>query len=282
VTEERPTQAPSLVLEGTEIPVSFLLQPQAIIDVGRGSEMTFRISYDFLGRRQSRFSARDGSWWVEDLESPAGTWVDEEMVRGQARITVGSRLRLGGLRLLVTASGRCLIHTRAPWPLGRVLSMAEGLAADLARQHAAGRLHHDILPGWILIEEPGGRARLAGFLDRSVDEILHSRDARYIAPELYQREPDPATPAADVFSVGCILREWLTARYPFDRESHMAMIGATVRGMAEPLPRDVPEPVARMLDAMVRPDPRDRPGDGAALQAELRPLLDRFADDGRS
>lgn len=147
---------------------------------------------------------------------------------------------------------------------------AEQLAADLARQHAKGRVHRDILPGWILIEEPSGRARLAGWLDRTVEESTRFRTPSYVAHELFRGEP--ATPASDVFAVGCIWREWLTGRYPFNAGSLMEIISATSRGMVEALPPEVPGPAARLLDAMVSPDPRSRPEDGAALQAELRGL----------
>jgi hypothetical protein len=262
------TPAPALIIEGTEHPFSFLLQPQATSDVGRGSKAMFRIPLPTVGRRQARFSAHDGAWWVEDLGSPSGTWLDDKMVRGKARIEVGSRLRLGGFRALVTASGQCLVHTKTPWPLERVLALADGLAEGLARHHAEGRLHCDILPGWILLEEPTGRARLAGWLDRSVEEVLQSRKPHYVAPELYRLEQ--ATPAADIFAVGCILREWLTGHYPFNSDTILEMLGAVVKGNVQALPPNVPEPVARLLDAMVQPDPRRRPADGAALQAELR------------
>lgn len=74
-------------------------QPEALF--GRHGSMDLQTDSIRVGRRQSRFFRDDGAWFVEDTESPSGTYIDEQLVRGRARLQVGQIVRCGGALFLI-------------------------------------------------------------------------------------------------------------------------------------------------------------------------------------
>jgi diguanylate cyclase (GGDEF)-like protein len=66
----------------------------AAFTVGRGVGNTLVIEDDALSRRHARFEPRGRSWWVVDLESTNGTFVNDDQVI-EARLRDGDRVRLG-------------------------------------------------------------------------------------------------------------------------------------------------------------------------------------------
>ncbi|MGN6217276.1 MAG: protein kinase domain-containing protein [Solirubrobacterales bacterium] len=154
--------------------------------------------------RESRLAAR--------LEHPAVVPVyDSREVEGE--LIVAMRLVRGGdLRRLIDKEG--------PLPSERALDLLGQVADALDAAHAAGIVHRDVKPHNILVE--GDRAYLSDFgLAKAVDDSSAASSAsvvgtaQYMSPE--QWRGDSIGPAADVYSLGCVLYEALTGIAPFQR-----------------------------------------------------------------
>ena len=155
----------------------------------------------------------------------------------------------------------------SPIAPARAVEIAQAVLSALGEAHRMGVLHRDVKPSNVLFDA-AGVARLADF------GVAHLGDASatatagvigtlaYMSPE--QREGRPATIQSDLYGVGAILFEMLTAeRLPAGDE-----------------PRTRPSGVHRELDArhdavvlrLVATAPSDRPPDAFAARKELGAL----------
>jgi serine/threonine-protein kinase len=149
------------------------------------------------------------------------------------------------------------------------------VAAALDAAHARGVVHRDVKPANVLLD--GDHAWLTDF---GAGKDLAGADPRtapgrwigtadYVAPELLDGI-DP-TPAADVYSLGCVLFETLTGRVPFPRDTEVATLWAH-RHEPPPSPTDerpgLPAALDDVLRRMLAKDPAERPASaGEALRA---------------
>lgn len=65
------------------------------ITVGRGADCTLVVSDDYASTRHARFYTRNDQWFVEDLGSTNGTFVDRMRITGPTPISVGTQVRIG-------------------------------------------------------------------------------------------------------------------------------------------------------------------------------------------
>jgi FHA domain len=63
--------------------------------IGRGAECELRLDDTFVSQEHARIFAKDGSWYVEDLGSTNGTFVNEQRLAAPAMLTTGDRVRVG-------------------------------------------------------------------------------------------------------------------------------------------------------------------------------------------
>jgi FHA domain len=63
--------------------------------IGRGAECDLRLDDTFVSQEHARIFAKDGSWYVEDLGSTNGTFVNEQRLSAPAMLTTGDRIRIG-------------------------------------------------------------------------------------------------------------------------------------------------------------------------------------------
>lgn len=75
------------------------------LTVGRAESCDVRVSDRSMSRRHARLFRGDDGWYVEDLGSRNGTYVDGLQVRGQRRVRVGQLVSLGGTRMKVLELG---------------------------------------------------------------------------------------------------------------------------------------------------------------------------------
>ncbi|TFV57563.1 FHA domain-containing protein [Geodermatophilus sp. DF01-2] len=77
-------------LTGTKI----TLGEQPIL-VGRADDSTLVLTDDFASSRHARLTNRSGNWYVEDLGSTNGTYLDQQRVQGPLLVSPGQPIRIG-------------------------------------------------------------------------------------------------------------------------------------------------------------------------------------------
>ena len=109
-----PTGAPLYVLEVIEGPdrgKRFELPAHEPQLLGRSTE-AIPLSDPSISRRHAELTPRNGRWWVRDLRSSNGTWVNGAPVLDEVALDPGDRLRCGDSTLrLVAPQGRVQLPT---------------------------------------------------------------------------------------------------------------------------------------------------------------------------
>jgi hypothetical protein len=77
-------------LAGTKITLG-----EAPITIGRAEDSTLVITDDYLSARHARLVAKGGQWFVEDLGSTNGTYLDRTKVSGPTPVPLGVPIRIG-------------------------------------------------------------------------------------------------------------------------------------------------------------------------------------------
>ena len=134
----------------------------------------------------------------------------------------------------------------------RLRTALAGLARGLGALHAAGKVHRDVKPSNILIDD-AGRVVLLDFgvvaeLHRAHEEKLLFGTARYMAPE--QARGAVIGPPADWYAVGVLVYQALTGTVPFAELSTEHLLELKQHA-APPKPSDFVDGVPPDLDALV-------------------------------
>ena len=143
--------------------------------------------------------------------------------------------------------GECLEAIRGDQPMApeRVAAIGAAIADALHALHQQDTIHFDLKPDNVILRADGsvalidyGIAHHAGFPDLLAEEKrFASGSAPYISPEQLLGQRDDTR--SDIFALGVLLYELLTARLPFG-------IPATISGMKDRLWMDPEPPRARL------------------------------------
>jgi TolB-like protein len=167
-----------------------------------------------------------------------------------------------------------------PLALGEVLNVAVQVASALAAAHANGIVHRDIKPENIILRSDGiakvldfGIAKVTGQGSKElVDSEAPTRDhfktdsgvvmgtAIYMSPE--QARGHQVDARTDIFSLGVVIYELLTAQLPFEGSSIYEII-ASILSDKEPPPlsrysREVPAELERIVSKTLRKNRDER------------------------
>src|SRR5258708_21287209 len=206
---------------------------------------------------------------VHDFGSEHGTfYVVTELLEGE---TLRKRLELN------------TIEWRRSIEIGAEISEA------LAAAHARGVVHRDLKPENIFLTTDGrvkildfGLAQTDPLCDPSADTAVTAPfrtdpgpilgTLGYMAPE--QLRGEPVSGSADIFSLGCILYEMVTAKKPFQRESGAATIAAILK---EDIPKDslgdaAPPELQRVIEGCVEKSAQQRFQSARDLALTLRAI----------
>ncbi len=149
-----------------------------------------------------------------------------------------------------------LIAEQGPLPPHRVAGIGRQVLAALVAGHVVGVLHQNLKPGNVMIT-PDGQAVLTAF-----GTALSSPG--YLAPE--RANGMPATPAADMWSLGATLYAALCGQDPFDDRGDAQ---ATLAAIAHEDPPHLAGSgsLSEIVNALLCPDPAARPGFHEIAQA---------------
>ena len=168
-----------------------------------------------------------------------------------------------------------VIADEAPLPPDRAARIAADIAEALAAAHAKDIVHRDVKPANVLIT-PNGTVKVADFgIARAADAAKITQTgtllgtAAYVSPE--QAVGLPATARSDIYALGCVLYEMLTARAPFMAESPVATLQRHIGDPVTPPSAlvAVPEALDGLIVACLAKDPSDRPPSAADLPRQL-------------
>ena len=185
-----------------------------------------------------------------------------------------------------------------PMSLSEALRVCGDITRGLVAAHSAGVIHRDLKPENVLLAGASASGPLSGqervvITDFGIARAAEEREGTderataqrgaaltvgglvgtpaYMAPEqLLGETPDGRT---DVYALGALLYELLTARIPFDGDSPMTIAMARLKqpppDLREALP-DVPDAVAELVRSMLALDRRERPDAARVFDAVER------------
>ncbi|HEV8425773.1 MAG TPA: serine/threonine-protein kinase [Actinomycetes bacterium] len=168
------------------------------------------------------------------------------------------------LAALIAARGRL------PWP--EAFAIGEQVARGLAAAGAHGLVHRDVKPANILLGADG-RAKLTdfGIAKAATSATLTGTgmvlgSANYVAPE--QAQGGDVGPAADQYSLGCVLFEAVTGETPYRGSNPVAIatqhVSAPVPDPREHRP-DLPAAAAELIRKAMAKEPERRFASAAAM-----------------
>ena len=248
--------------------------------IGEGA---FGRVYRGLDRRLARTVAVKviKPWWAEDT-----AWVErfEREAQLLARVSDPGIVQIydighakeGPYYVAEFVEGESLAERllAGPLPVEEAREIAEQLCDALASAHAQGVVHCDVKPANVLLASDGslkvgdfGVARLAGGTSQALSTTV-AGTPRYMSPE--QARGRPTSAATDVYSAGVVLYEMLTGEPPFMDGSAVALGLRHLQDLPAPLPEDVPDDLAAVVDRALAKDPAERWRDGAQMASAIR------------
>lgn len=151
-----------------------------------------------------------------------------------------------------------------PLTAAQVMNLGSDLAQGLEAVHESGFLHRDVKPANVLLARRGAASRIRGKLtDFGIASIIGVPDdaefttgtAAYLSPE--QAEGRDAIPPSDVYALGLVLLEALTATVAFPGGAEQSVLARLTRDPV--VPDDVPALLGAVITAMTAREPGDRP-----------------------
>ena len=195
-----------------------------------------------------------------------------------------------------------LIREEGPLPAQRVLAIIKQASAALDAAHKLGMVHRDIKPDNIaLVDSPDGE--MVKVLDFGIAKMKEARmgenagltltgagvvigTPQYMSPEQAMgKRGDDLDGRADLYSLGVVMYQMLTADLPFKADTTMEMLLAHMQKAPMPIPTahpelQVPENVAALALRLLEKNRDLRPATARALIQEIDKLEKELAEPG--
>ena len=160
---------------------------------------------------------------------------------------------------------------KLPLTVAETIRLAAQLGRALDALHERGIVHRDVKPSNVLLDEAGDAVLTDFGLARDADSTQLTREGQlvgslhYLAPELI--EGAPASPASDIYALGCLLYECVAGRPPF--AGGEAELGYAHLVEPPAPPRGVSADFALALLTALEKKPASRPTTATALARML-------------
>ena len=173
-------------------------------------------------------------------------------------------------------------------PVRRAVRIAEQIASALQAAHNANIVHRDLKSDNIFLTDKDDALDHVKVLDFGVSRFLEAEDSRtrgmvvgtpeFMAPEQVT-DPETVDKRADVYAIGVMLYEMLTARRPFSNDDDpRQLMQRIVHEPPPPLQRpEVPRALEQIvLEKLLAKDRRDR----FQTMADVQAALEQFTTGG--
>jgi serine/threonine protein kinase/Tfp pilus assembly protein PilF len=173
--------------------------------------------------------------------------------------------------------------------VGRILDLASQMCQGLAAAHQAGIVHRDVKPQNILVGKDG-RVRICdfGLVKLKRDVTLTQAGSTlgtiaYMSPE--QARGEEIDNRTDIWALGVVLYEMLTAQLPFQGDHEAAIIYEILN--AEPkaiqwFRSDVPDHAVTLVSQLLEKDPANRLSSTEEIIQRLQePLRVKASEEGK-
>ena len=165
-------------------------------------------------------------------------------------------------------------------PLERACRIALQVLDALGHAHSSGIVHRDLKPANVILTESGlvkvmdfGLARMIGTEHLTNDGFMVGTPA-YMSPEqVLGREIDGRT---DLYAMGVVLYQLLTAQLPFNANSGIAMVQKQINEKPTPvreLRADLPDAAGEILTRALAKSPDDRYQTADEFKSALMPFV---------
>ena len=186
-----------------------------------------------------------------------------------------------------------ILREEGPPPSRRALKLILGVTKALVEAHEKGIIHRDLKPDNIIVREMTDGTEHVHVLDFGIARIREEGGRKsekitalgaavgtpnYMSPE--QALGEEIDHRADLYSLGCILREVLLGEPPFVGSKPLAVLMAQVQQEMPPLPNLLPcgetltDDLRTLVNQLTLKDRMARPESTLAVQRVIESLLD--------
>ncbi len=163
------------------------------------------------------------------------------------------------------------IMRRGPMPVEDVRRLCHRLTSGLAAVHAAGAVHRDLSPDNVIL--PNGRVDHAKIIDFGIarsanvggETLIGGKFAgkyNYVSPEQVGLFGGEVSEQSDIYSLGLVLAAALRGK-PFDMSG--SQVEVVEKRRVVPDLSEIDDAMQPILEAMMQPDPQDRPASMAEI-----------------